>query len=276
MIRLNSRKQVGTLYHFTKDGSSFWSICKSLQLRAGSHQELVDGRLRSFVSFSRSIDAPKRSDRWKYGFIIDGDVLSDRYPIKPISFAYTELSRKSNKPLRIKALRLYDDGTANVNLIQYGTISISMSVYNELKDWIMSLPPEIKEKKRLVVKGEGKVRRGGKLLAESFVFNTPHGSPDISNELTAATKSELSRSFRLYEAEERVWLDKSTNEVGVSTPSIPLKSILQGVVLPKVIPDTELVAIQEGIAALAKDFDLYPDSSDIGYAAGPGFKIIRY
>lgn len=275
MLNINGSKQIGTLYHYTKRASNFWSICESLSLRPGTKQEPKEGKLQPFVAFSRESTAPKRSTHWKYGFIIDGDRLSEHYKLTPISFAYRELSQKSNSSIRIKSLRLYDDGSAAVYLIRYGSIPISKTLYDELALWIEDLSKAQKDKSRLIKKGRGKIRRNGRLLLASYTFDSPVGSPDISTALSDAAKSELSRSFRLYEAEERVWFDKATDLL-VDTNQISIKGLLQGVILPKSIPDIDLAAICAGLEALEEHgFAIEPDDSDIGYR-GAQSKIIRY
>ena len=98
----------------------------------------------------------------------------------------------------------------------------------------------------------------------------------MSTALSDAAKSELSRSFRLYEAEERVWFDKSTDLL-VDTNQISIKGLLQGVILPKSIPGIDLAAICAGLEALEEHgFAIEPDGSDIGYKGTAQFKIIRY
>ena len=79
--KINEAKQVGTLYHFTT-ASNAVSILR----------DNILGKKRDAVSFTRDKNFPKSVRHGIYpevGFILDGDLLSNKYKVEPYSFQGT-------------------------------------------------------------------------------------------------------------------------------------------------------------------------------------------
>lgn len=257
-------------------------------LCAGTSKETHQGTAQNFLSFSRDkFGPPSKSNRWRFGFILDGDAMSDRFKIEPISFTGTELSNTETKKFRVKELKEYQNGTYKVYLINYGTIDISKSTFETIRDLIESMPEEDKKKYRLETKGPGKRKVNGTYLKQSYIFNVPRGGLylDASN-VDAKVVSELSRSQRLYEAEERIWLPSKTKmpdgvrdtEYTIKRPRITIKPFLKGLILPKQLKPVELTYVRKGLLELKDEGFLLETSEEdeLGFLGTSSFQILRY
>lgn len=110
-VSLNSAKEVSTLYHFTKTADQFYLICNQLELRAGMTQKGPGHSKSRFVSFTRDLQLFNAArPRYKCGFIINGEQLSDYHKIEPISYAGYSMTNKGTA-IRLSILTAYDDNT---------------------------------------------------------------------------------------------------------------------------------------------------------------------
>ena len=221
-------KQVGPVSYMCPSLLVLETILTDMEiLRSRKTERNPDnGKPQYYVSLSRNLTsaAMRNNDRWRFGVILDGDKLSSRYHISPIS--YTGVQTKYSD-LRVKAMMAYDDGTYALTLVKWPTVPITKSIYESIKRAILEdMDDELKEKKKLIHTGAGKVRRNGKLLVEKFLFNVPSGGLRITQKTYPELCSKLAKSESMNETEERIWLADSRLFINIS-------KCVTGIILPK-------------------------------------------
>lgn len=270
-ISVNCRKGVGTIYHYVKKASTFFLICSDLKLRAGSKEETgpAHSKKEPFVSFTRDKNLIRTaSNRYRMGFIIDGDILSDRYKIEPISYTNYQMSGK-NDDIRMMRLTRYTNGVCKLYLIGLGSIDISERVYDAISTIIENLSEDIKRKKNLSIKegGKKKVPGVGATIEKQYFFNTKNGlilNTDKYPKLADVIPN-IGSTSRLSESEERVWNDQ-----------VDIQKALRGVIIPRDLTEGEGYYVKEGMGFLkAQGIDILPDGCDIGYKSSGSFIIER-
>lgn len=260
MILMES-KQVGNLSYYVSNINTLVQIIKQGEIWTSKNQE-YNTKLKkkmNFVSTSRDmIAAPKRNNkRWKYGIIIDGDFLSNKYHIEPFSFAGNAL-QYSTASFRVKELRAYDNGTYKLSMVNWPTIQISKSVFDSIKNSIENMPEELKTKKKLQVTDAGKRMIGGVKLVKKYLFNVPTGGLLLTKDILKDISSEFTKGEGVNEREERIWSD---------TDVININGCIVGVLLPK----QDMLLIQDGSKPLNEDLTLL---KNIIY--DNGLKIVSY
>lgn len=166
------------------------------------------------------IKTPRRDNgRWRYGLVIDGNKLSNRYSINP--YAFTGTSRN----IRIKSITEYDSGKHLLEIVNWGNRpNISKALYDEIKEAILNLPDSYKEKKRFEYKGVGKIKTPNGKIVEQYKFNVPsRDSGDIFKQNKFNNMSSLTKSDRFNEKEERIWTDQEM---------IDIQGCILGIILP--------------------------------------------
>lgn len=204
-----------------------------------SEEKGYNGR---FVSMSRDLTAPAHRNikRWKYGVILDGSKLTDRYHIEPYSYAEHEY-QSSRKSLVVKTITKYDNGECTLSLVNHPTKLIPKDLYDELKDLILSDSQGINELKHLQ-KHVGTRRRQGRMIVEQYTYNVPTGGLRLNKGvLSSKGASLLIHHTNLNETEERLSASQQ--------PIINIHNCIVGVLIPKsesVDPDLEDLCEERG------------------------------
>jgi hypothetical protein len=229
MKNIYASKQVGDISYMVSDIDTLMSIIDKEQIwTSKSTERNTDlGKLMHFVSFSRDLTsaARRKASRWKYGIIVDGTKLSNRYKIVPFSFVGHALETKNR--LSVKYIVKYDDGTYHLSVVNWNTSQIKESLYEQIKEAIEAMPEEDKIKKRLEV-STGKRNIGNRRIVEKYLFNVPKGGLGLNRDLLPSNPSEISTNPAFYESEERVWTDNQY---------IDISGCIKGVILPKAEAD---------------------------------------
>ena len=233
MIRLIEEKQVGELSYFTKEPIALVSILDNEEIRRSLKEENnpATGKKQHYVSFSRNMTAAtkRNPDRWRYGILIDGTKLSNRYKIEPVSYVGIT-TRKS--AVNVKYIAAYENGTYFLNLVRFPTIQINRATYMKLRDEIESLPDDVKQLKKLIYQSEGKRKVNGTKIKEKYYFNVPTGGLRITDKQYPELVSALQKDTGLNEYEERIWLDNSSNFISI-------RGCILAVILPNNFGDDE-------------------------------------
>ena len=227
MIILES-KQVGNISYMFDDIDILDVIVSSELIKSSQRKEKNPhtGKLERFVSFSRNLTSAafRNNSRWKYGIIVDGTKLSDRYSINPVSYVG---SISNTSGLKIKYIAAYNNNTYVANFVNWSTTPISKEVYNRLKEYIESLPEDVKQLKKLTYTGEGTRVVKGRKLKEKYLFNVPTGSPKLSYNNFPELYTLLTKDNSFNETEERVWCGDKLY--------ISVRDCIIGIIMPKSI-----------------------------------------
>lgn len=259
---ISAAKQVGPISYLTSTKERLTQNIKLARIRTSRNTERNDALRQKmyYVSFSRDLTAAaaRNPDRWKYGVVIDGDKLSNRYHIEPYSFAGTSVNRGSG--MRVKGIRSYTDGTYQLILVNWPTINIPKVSYDAIKQQMLDMPDEYKELKKFTVQGQGKFARNGMLRQEYLFYNVPGGGFNISQKLIPADAiNAMLDHSNLNESEERIWF---TDESFVD-----IKNCILGIILPR--PEEDLYRTSDDPAY--KDLRQTVES-----IIGEDYKIITY
>ena len=187
-----------------------------------------------FVSLSRDLTAPARRNikRWKYGVILDGAKLTDKYHIEPYSYSEHEY-QSSRKSLIVKSITKYDNGDYTLTLVNHPAKLISKYLYDELKELILLDVQSINAIKHLQ-KHVGTRRRKGRMIVEQYTYNVPTGGLRLNEGvLSDRGASLLIHHTDLNETEERLSTAQSI---------INIHNCIIGILIPKdeiIDPDLE-------------------------------------
>ena len=213
MIRvLKESKQVGNISYFVDNIQPLINIIDQGRILSSRKPE-YNNKLKKnmkYVSFSRSISAARQRNnaRWKWGLVIDGNKLSERYSIEPYSYAGANYNKGTT--FRVKSITAYDDNTYTLSLVNWPTIQISEKVFNSIKNSIDNkMSDEMKQKKKLLVSGEGKRIVNGHKIKQKYLFNVPSGGIQLNPEtFPKEMYSQLFKTSYTNEYEERVWTSR--------------------------------------------------------------------
>ena len=110
-------KQVGEVSYMVADLDVLLYILDDEMLLRSRLQELNPKTQKKeyYLSLSRNLTAAAKRNgkRWRWGVILNGDKLSDRYSITPVSYSGIQMSYSD---LRVKYITAYDNGTYALNL----------------------------------------------------------------------------------------------------------------------------------------------------------------
>lgn len=277
-IRLNSAKNIGTVYHFTSTIQNLESILDSGRIEAG--RTTLD---KPFVCFGRSapeIYLKRHLYDWNYGILLNGNVLSESY-----SFRSYESYAHGMQDILI-TLRKYSDGSKTWFTVQGGDETpypVGIQTAKAINSWAKHLDespedfykeddenreePEVwvfdaeDEDDYPTIEAQGKEIPMVKGLEITGMFTL--------EELPKNIQSILIKSG--YEAEERVWLmnrhKKSPyaqqDDIQVAeVPFVDISRAIQGLCLPK---------SEQNSAEIQALLDKYADQIEPGK-----FKIIWY
>ena len=277
-IRLNSAKNIGTVYHFTSTIERLESILQSGRIYAG--RTTLD---KPFVCFGRSapeIYLKRHAFDWNYGILLDGNVLSESY-----SFRSYESYSHGFQDILI-TLRKYSDGENTWYTVQGGDEApypVGIQTAKAINSWAKHLDesPEDFYKEDDENREEPEVWVFDAEDEDDFPTLNVQGIevPMVKGlEITGMfTLEELPKNIQSiliksgYEAEERVWLlnrhKKSLyaqkDDIQVAdVPFVDISRAIQGLCLPK------SEQYSDDIQAL---LDKYADKIESGK-----FKIIWY
>lgn len=259
MYRILAAKQVGDLSYFVKDLNIFYNIIKYQQIKQSNNQEYNPrtGKKEYYISLSRNMTAAalRNSDRWRYGIVIDGNKLSNRYHIEPFSFTGSSLNQGSQ--LRVKYLVSYDDGTCKLNLVNWPTMEISKSTFDFIRNRILSMPEDFNNSHKLVFQQGGKRKVEGRFIDEKYMYNVKHGDSgklladvDLPSEITY----QLTKGTATNEYEERVWMSKEY---------LDISGCIIGIVVPrdefddfKIADDPIVQKIRESLDKIHRNYTI--------------------
>ena len=166
-------KQVGEVSYMVADLDVLLYILDEEMLLRSRLQELNPKTRKKeyYLSLSRNLTsaAKRNSKRWRWGVILNGDKLSDRYSITPVSYSGIQMSYSD---LRVKYITAYDNGTYALNLVNWPTIEVNEFIWDKITKEINNLPEEFKEKKKLQHTYEGRNTINGRKVKEKYLFNT--------------------------------------------------------------------------------------------------------
>lgn len=244
-VKILASKQVGDVSYLVGDLEILYNIIKDEVILGSKKPEKNPrtGKPENYVSLSRNYTsaALRNNSRWKYGVLLDGNKLSDRYHIEPISY-----TGAVTKNLRLKTLTKYDNGECYAYFLNSGGATrIPPYTYNQIEQTILNLPDEIKEQKKLVVQNGGKRRTKGKLIEKKYTFQVPNGF-NINLRSLGSGFTDLLKHTELNETEERIWLGGKTH--------ISIHNCIVGLVLPKSIAD-QLNASEDTLAMIVAVMD---------------------
>lgn len=226
---ITAAKQIGDLSYFCKHFTTLCNIVEDERISSGSSMEYNPRTKKKskYVSMSRHMTAAtlRNNKRWKYGVIVDGTKLSNRYHIEPFSFTGASI-RKST--LRVKGITKYDDGSCTLSLVNWPTMDTSSKVFDYFENLILDQPESFNDSHKLVIQTQGKRRVKGRLIERKYVYNVIHGDGGklISSfeSLPDYVKYLLLKGSKTNEYEERLW---------TSSAFIDISGCIKGIIIPK-------------------------------------------
>lgn len=220
MMYIEAAKQVGPVYYYVDNIYTLYNIIDSEQILPTT--ERYKNKNIYYVSLSRDplIQPKRRPNRWKYGLIIDGNKLSNRYSISPVNDGNTEMSLGI---MKVKYIAKYQD-KARLSIADRATFDITISIYEQIKDLILNMSDEEKSHLGFYIDDEEVKSRIG-FREELIGFKARHGGLKLDKNLSDSLKNELLKSDALYEREERINL-KYPSPVSIS-------ECIEGIYVPK-------------------------------------------
>lgn len=199
-------KQVGPIYYMVKDTEILQLIVEQGVIRTSVKAEPTGkgNGSKHYISFMRDLTkADRNPNRWIYGIQLDGDKLSNKYKIEPYSFAGSAMKKNYYK---VKTLISYDDNTYALSLVNWPTIKIPQSVFEDIKELITSDSQNLNKVKKLEVT-TGKRPYLGRTIKEKYNYDVKTGGISLNEKnLSLETLNYLLKHTNLNETEERIWI----------------------------------------------------------------------
>lgn len=214
-MEIYAAKQVGAISHLTDTIPNLISILRHQKI-ATSTPDIKYGKDagRPYVSFSRDLTsaAERNSNKWRYGIIVDGDKLSNRYAIEPHSFLGELNSR--NRSVKLKVLRAFDDGRYYMTAMIGKTTEIPGWLYNELKSVALAQPESFNKDKKFVHDIEKSKRRSFNhaYRIELLQYMGQYGGYELSPKFISDRAMSWINNHVLNETEERVSMKKQSRQ----------------------------------------------------------------
>lgn len=224
-MKILASKQVGDISYFVESPAVLALILRDEVIRGSNSLEYnpKTGHRQRYISFSRNIfsAANRNNKRWRYGIILDGTKLSDKYSFEPYSYFGHELSRGK---IRIKSLAEYDNDTFELEMVNIGPVAVNRQAYGEIRRRILDIPDDVLRRKNFTII-HGKRPYKGRTVVERLKFNTPVGYAISDDWLPDSAFNAIAKSDRLNEYEERIWLDNQSQ--------ISIKGCVKFVLVPR-------------------------------------------
>ena len=262
MAVIQASKQIGEVSYFV---DSIYTLIRIVDQQliavSASEYDTYTKQKRPYVSLSRNLTAPatRNHKRWKCGVILDGNRLSDKYEIKPVSYAGHDFY--SSSKFKLKSITAYDNDTYRIDCLNWAEIYVPKSVYDEIKINIEALSDS--SKTNLEYQGHGKRSYRGKTVVERYVFTNRYGGPALNTLVSDATARKIINSPRIAEFEERLFPKNNQSVVSIA-------NCILGIVLSE---------------ADGKEFELNKDDDSSVYhdlyeaivaACGANFRVVTY
>lgn len=259
---ISAAKQVGPISYLTSSKERLTQNINLCRIRTSRNTEMNDSLHKKmyYVSFSRDLTAAakRNPDRWRYGLILDGDVLSNRYHISPYSFAGAGVNRGTS--LRVKGIRAYTDGTCQLILVNWPTINIPKSSYEAIKEQMLNMAEDYKADKKFTIQGPGKFARNGMLRTEYLFYNVPSGGFALNQKyIPSEALSVILKHSSMNESEERIWFSEES--------FVDIRGAVVGIILPK----EEYADFQQSYDASYADL-----RNAIEHVAGKDYRVLTY
>ncbi len=226
-MKIYASKQVGNVSYMCSDIYTLIQIIESEEIWSSAKPERNPNthEMQHYVSLSRNLTsaAIRNNKKWKYGIILDGNKLSNRYSIEPFSYAYNHITSKGYK---VRSLTAYQDGTYRLACDHWPTIVITKQLHDEIEAIIENMSEEDKVTTKYQYTTGGKRRVYNTYIKERHHFNGRHGGPRISSKnLSEQYQVQFSKNPISNESEERIWLKGSK--------SVDISNCILGVIMPK-------------------------------------------
>ena len=226
-------KQVGEVSYMVADLDVLLYILDEEMLLRSRLQELNPKTRKKeyYLSLSRNLTsaAKRNSKRWRWGVILNGDKLSDRYSITPVSYSGIQMSYSD---LRVTYITAYDNGTYALNLVNWPTIEVNEFIWDKITKEINNLPEEFKEKKKLQHTYEGRNTINGRKVKEKYLFNVKTGGLKLNYKDFPEICSALDKNPNIDETEERIWIPSGAYYIDIH-------NCIEGVIAPKNLTEEE-------------------------------------
>ena len=230
---LVEEKQVGEVSYLVDDLEILLYILDEEMLLRSRLQEYNPntGKKEYYLSLSRNLTAAakRNSKRWRWGVILDGTKLSNKYSITPVSYSGIQMSYSD---LRVKYITAYDNGTYALNLVNWPTIEVNKFIWDEITKEINNLPEEFKEKKKLQHTYEGRNTINGRKVKEKYLFNVKTGGLKLNYRNFPEICSALDKNTNIDEAEERIWIPSGDYYIDIH-------NCIKGIIAPSNLTEEE-------------------------------------
>ena len=211
-LNITAAREVGDISHLTDTLTNLISILYHSKI-ATSPPDIRKGSntQRPYVSFSRNMTsaALRNSNKWRYGIIVDGDKLSNRYSLRPHNFQAEKNASDSGVPM--KGIRAYDNGTYQL-ILQIGQPTrIPKWLYDEIKLAMLSQPEDFNIKKGLVHDTRLATKRSnGAYRCEWVYYKSQYGGMLLSPKTLSDKALSYVANHVLNEEETRIFLPKQS------------------------------------------------------------------
>lgn len=238
-LTITEGKQVGDVSYMVATIETLVNIIEDKKILRSRLSELNPNTRKKqfYLSLSRNLTSAgiRNPKRWKFGVILDGDKLSDKYSITPVSYAGIQMSYSD---LRVKYIVAYDNDTYALNLVNWATIPINKSLWDSITAEIENMPEELKNKKNLIHTGAGSKTINGRKIKEKYLFNVKTGGLKLNYKKYPEICTELSKNENVNETEERIWIP--TDKL-----FIDVKGCIKGVIIPRTMTSEEQEKYEE-------------------------------
>lgn len=225
-MRIIESKQVGELSYMTDYIDSLLFILDEESIYRAREAEYNPNTNRKefYVSMSRNLTsaAQRNPKRWKFGVIVDGDKLSEKYEITPVSYIGTQFTHSD---VKVKYVTAYDNNTYVLNLVNWPTISIDKNTYDSIVKEIENMPEQDKVKHKLIHTGVGSRTINGRKVKEKYLFNVPKGGLRLNYNKYPQICSSIASHTIANEEEERVWITDNNYYIDIS-------GCIKGIIMP--------------------------------------------
>lgn len=232
MKLLIEEKQLGRLSYFVSSIDVLEEILRTAKVAHSRYKEFNanTGKDQYYVSFSRNVmaAADRNNRRWRFGVIVDGDKLSNRYSFDPVSFTGVVFDKSG---IRVKELVSYDDNTYLLRLVNWKKFEISEKLFNTIRVEIENLSDDDKKRFGLTYQQNGKRLINGHKICEKYVFSARYGGLTLTQSKNSEICSKISKLPSVNEYEERVWI---TNGFYIN-----IKGCIIGIIAPGNMTDEE-------------------------------------